>query len=109
MLFLFGYHFEHCFVRLFMLCMCDDVRQINVLCHTTKKCRHRYSLTQQLTTHSQHTTNVAINTTMQNTKIQNANTECKNKKQIVENRKNKIIRRKHNALTTPGNTQAQHT
>ena len=33
---LLGYHFAHCFVRLFMLCMCDDVRQINVLCRTTK-------------------------------------------------------------------------
>ena len=27
---------------LFMLCMCDDTCQINVLYHTTTKCRHRY-------------------------------------------------------------------
>ena len=35
-LLLLGYHFEHCFVRLCMLSGCDDVRQINVLCRTTK-------------------------------------------------------------------------
>ena len=45
------------------------------------------SLAQQRSAHSQHTTSVALNTTIQNTKIQNANTKCKNKKQIVENRK----------------------
>ena len=35
-LFLLGYHFEYCFVCLCMLSGCDDVRQINVLCRTTK-------------------------------------------------------------------------
>ena len=35
-LFLFGYHFEYCFVRLCMLSGYDDVRQINVSCRTTK-------------------------------------------------------------------------
>ena len=93
-----------------MLSGCDDVRQINVLCRTTKNAAiDTVSRNNAQHTHNAQLTNVAINTTMQNTKIQNANTECKNKKKIVENRKNKIIRRKHNALTTPGNTQAQHT
>ena len=96
-----------------MLSGYDDVRQINVSCRTTKNAGiDTVSRNNAQHTHNAQLTNVAINTTIQqynNTKIQNANTECKIKKQIVENRKNKIIRRKHNALTTPGNTQAQYT